>query len=123
MVGLAMEIDHQARDGAEDRRRTEPHGEAARQRPGADVDGDVAVEQRRIDPEIHVRGDMVRRMVAQQQQIVRAARDRFGRRRSSVVGVPPFAERGEPFGELAAAEGIVERLVERPRRRDRRARA
>lgn len=54
MVRLAVEVDHQPRDGGEDRRTLEPRGEAAGERAGADVDGDVEIEQFGGDAEIHI---------------------------------------------------------------------
>ncbi len=59
MVGLAVEIDHQPRDGGEDRGALEPRGEAAGERAGADVDGDVEVEQFGGDAEIHIGGHRI----------------------------------------------------------------
>ena len=59
MVGLAMEVDHQPRDGGEDRGRVEPRGEAAGQRIGADIGGDMEIEQFGGDAEVDIRGHRI----------------------------------------------------------------
>lgn len=71
MILLAIKVDDEARHAGQDRRSGQSFRQRAGERLGADIDGDMAFEQRRIDAEIDIDGHMVGRMIDDQQQSAR----------------------------------------------------
>ncbi len=124
---VAVEIAYQPRHPAEHRRASEPRTQGRRERRDADIDRDMPIEDRRIDAEIDVVGNMVGGVIGDDQDSARrpaACNRRPGfrpvarhsapviRRSPCEIGLAAAAERLPAFLKIGRGERVVEALVD-----------
>ena len=106
--GIAVQIDHQARDGGDDGRGRQRAAQTAGERIGADIHRDMIIEQRERDAQINAGRHSGRRVIGDQQQIGGAGQD-FGQthccRHSPLAG-----QKKGPVASHRALGGILGRM-------------